>query len=84
MRILNVRRGAGRPILALFDIEHDGFKIYDVAMRRNGDGELRVFAPSPNSRRIVTFERDLADAIIREYETLNRSLSANGINQSAA
>jgi hypothetical protein len=82
MQITNVRRHAGQPIIALFDIEHDGLNIYDVALRRNGAGEMRVFAPSPNSRRIVTFDRVLADAIIREFQTSNGSLSANG--QSAA
>lgn len=75
MRILNVRRQAGQPVIALFDIEHGGFNIYDVALRRNGAGELRIFAPSPNSRRIVTFDRDLADAIIRELQ--DGSLSAH-------
>ena len=83
MKIQNVRRQAGQPIIAFFDIEHDGLNIYDVALRRNGAGELRVFAPSPNSRRIVTFDRDLANAIIREFQTSNGSLSADGINCAA-
>ena len=78
MQITNVRHGAGQGLIACFDLEHDGFHIYDVALRRNGAGELRVFAPSPNSRRIVTFDRALVDQIISNYESSNGSLSAHG------
>ena len=76
MNITNVRRQTGQPIVAFVDLEHDGITIYDVAIRRNQGGEFRVFAPSPNSKRIVTFEHDLANAIVRQFHS-NGSPSAD-------
>ena len=69
MRISNVRRGAGQPVLAWFDIEIEpGIRIYDIALKRNGAGQLRVFAPSPGSRHVVTFDIAFADQIIAMAE----------------
>lgn len=83
MRILNVRRGAGQPVIAWLDIEIEpGIRIYDVALKRNGKGELRVFAPSPGSKHIVTFDIAFADRIIEMAEAAIGSRSANGINAS--
>jgi hypothetical protein len=68
MNISNVRHEAGRSLIARFDLEVDGIRVYDMELRRNGDGHLRVYAASPGSKRIVTFDRTVAEAIITEAQ----------------
>ena len=58
MQIYNVRRDyAGGSILARFDLRVGGVQIFNIELRRNQRGELRAFAPSPNSRRVVMFDK---------------------------
>lgn len=85
MKITNVRRGAGQPVVAWFDLEIEpGVRIYEIALKRNQAGALRVFAPSPGSRHVVTFDIALADQIIAMAEAELGSRSANDSNFKAA
>ena len=85
MKILSVRRGAGQPIIAWLDIELEpGVRIYDITLKRNQAGELRVFAPSPGSKHVVTFDIEFADKIIAMAEAAIGGRSAHGIISSAA
>ena len=80
MKILNVRRGAGQPVVAWLDIEIEpGVRIFDIALKRNGRGDLRVFAPSPNSKHIVSFDISFAEQIIAMAKAEIGGRSAHGI-----
>jgi hypothetical protein len=58
MQIYNVRRDyAGGSIVARFDLQVDGMRVFNIELRRSQRGELRAYAPSPNSRRIVMFDK---------------------------
>lgn len=79
MIITNVRRGVGRPVLAWFDVELEpGVRIYDISMRRNNEGNLRIFAPSAGDRRVVTFAPEFADEIISAAEAELEGLKPYG------
>lgn len=85
MKIINVRRGAGQRTIALLDIELEpGVRIFDISLKRNQAGELRVFAPSPGSKHIVTFDIEFADKIIAMAEAAIGGRSAHGIISNAA
>ena len=84
MKILSVRRGAGQPVLAWLDIEVEpGIRIYDIALKRNSRGDLRVFAPSPGSKHVVTFDVAFADQIIAMAEAEIGGRTAHGITKAA-
>ncbi|MDB5575868.1 MAG: hypothetical protein JWR80_1044 [Bradyrhizobium sp.] len=85
MKISNVRRGAGQPVVAWFDLEIEtGIRIYDIALKRNASGDLRVFAPSPGSKHIVTFGIEFADRIIAMAEAEMGGRTAYGKTKAAA
>lgn len=64
MRILSLRRPfEGGNTIARFDIQLDGLRLYNVALKRTSAG-LRVFAPSAFGAATVTFTPETATAII--------------------
>jgi hypothetical protein len=64
MRILSIRRPSdGGNTLARFDVQLDGMRLYNIALKRTGSG-LRVFAPSAFGSAAVTFTPETATAII--------------------
>lgn len=65
MKIRNVRRAAGRA-LATFDLEIGNADLWvrNCYIKRNSRGALRLYAPSPGDRRLVTFSPAFANQII--------------------
>ncbi|MEH3090766.1 MAG: hypothetical protein PGN20_01725 [Agrobacterium cavarae] len=63
-RILELcRLNDGGNTLARFDIQLDGMRLYNIALKRTRSG-LRVFAPSAFGAAAVTFTPETATAII--------------------
>lgn len=64
MKILSLRRPfEGGNTIARFDVQLDGLRLYNIALKRTGAG-LRVFAPSAFGAAAVTFTPETATAII--------------------
>lgn len=85
MKISNVRRGAGQPVIAWFDLDLDdgAVRVIDMYIKRNSAGELRVYAPSPGSKRIVTFTTDFADRVIAAANADMGGRTAHGHTKAA-
>jgi len=85
MDIYNVRRNhAGGSVLALFDLRVGGISVYNIELRKNQRGDMRVYAPSPDSRRVVTFDLATADILIKQARQALGGPSANDSNFKAA
>lgn len=64
MKILSLRRPLeGGNTIARFDLQLDGLRLYNIALKRTGAG-LRVFSPSAFGAAAVTFTPEFATAII--------------------
>lgn len=64
MKILSLRRQPpGGPVIARFDVQLDGMRLHNVALKQTGSG-LRVFAPSAFGCAAVTFTPETAAALI--------------------
>lgn len=86
MRILNARLGTGRPVLLYFDIEvgDRDLRVVNMYLKRNFAGDLRIYAPSPGDKRVVTFSKPFADKIIAAAEAALKERVAHGTNSQAA
>ncbi|KQT48756.1 hypothetical protein ASG43_07835 [Aureimonas sp. Leaf454] len=69
MKIIAIRpayAGAGKPLLAHFDVElHGSLRLYGLALRKTPDGRLRIIAPNANGKHAATFAPELADEITK-------------------
>lgn len=65
MKIIDIRRehAVGNTI-ARFDVQMDGMRLHNVALKRTRSG-LRVFAPSAFGAAAVTFTPETASALIK-------------------
>lgn len=85
MEIYNVRRHhAGGSTLAQFDLRVGGISVYNIDLRKNQRGDLRIYAPSPASRRVVTFDLATAEILIKQARQALGGPSANDSNTEAA
>lgn len=69
MKILEIRPvppGAGTKTLAYLDVEIGGhLRLYNLTIRRNTAGRLRVAAPNALGSHTATFHPELAETITR-------------------
>lgn len=64
MKILAIRPDpGGGNILARFDVQLDGMRLFNLSLKRTGAG-LRVFAPSAFGSAAVTFTHEVSEALV--------------------
>lgn len=64
MHIISIRpERPGGNTLARFDVQLDGMRLFNLALKRTGSG-LRVFAPSAFGGAVVTFTPETSAALV--------------------
>jgi hypothetical protein len=64
MQILSIRRQPpGGSLLARFDVQLDGMRLYNLALKQTG-GVPRVFAPSAFGSSVATFTHEMNAALV--------------------
>lgn len=89
MQIMSIRPapfGVGERTIALFDVElSPEVRVYNLALRRNGEGQLRTVSPNSQGRHCVTFSTGLSSKITAAaYAELNGGRPANDRNRTSA
>lgn len=64
MEIISIRpERSGGNTIARFDVQLDGMRLFNLALKRTGSG-LRVFAPSAFGGAVATFTPETSAALI--------------------
>lgn len=81
MQILQIRRQPpGGNLLARFDVQLDGMRLYNLVLKQTGGGP-RVFAPSAFGCAVATFTHETNAALVA---LAMGELDRNGITRKAA
>lgn len=81
MQILSIRPATpGGNTIARFDVQMDGMRLYNIALKQTGGGP-RVFAPSAFGSSVATFTHEMNAALVA---LALGELDRNGITRKAA